>query len=66
MGDKVKDALERALRTFVQATAGAMLVTLGTDGAAWSDVPTAAVAGAFAGFIALLAMVAFPPRHGAG
>lgn len=63
MPDKMKDALERAARTFVQATAGAMLVTLGTDGAAWSDVPTAAVAGSFAGFLALLARVAFPPKH---
>lgn len=63
MSGKWKGALERGARTFVQATAGAMLVALTIDGASWSDVPTAASAGGFAGLIAVLAMFAYPPKQ---
>jgi hypothetical protein len=61
---KLKAAVERALRTFVQASFGAMLVLLAKDGASWADVPAAGIAGAFAGFLALLALYAYPPKQG--
>lgn len=65
ISDRAKDALERAARTFAQATAAAMLVELGREGAAWSTFLPAASVGAFAGVIALLMAVAGPlaPRR---
>lgn len=56
---KWRDAAERAIRTFIQAGAAAMLVELGAGGG-WNDVPQAASVGAFAGLISLLMMVAGP------
>lgn len=53
-------AAERAARTFAQTTAAVMVGELVRDGAAWSDVPTAASIGGFAGFLALLMAVAGP------
>jgi len=56
------DALERAVRTFVQTAAGALLALLSIEGASWDDVPQAALAAAFAGLLAVVAYVASPPR----
>lgn len=61
MTPKLKDAIERTARTFVQTTAGAMLaLLLVTDNAGWDDVPKAALASAFAGFLAFLGALAGP------
>jgi hypothetical protein len=58
LSDRWKDALERAVRTFAQATAAAMMVELGREGATWSAFLPAASVGAFAGVLALLLAVA--------
>ena len=64
MSDRLKDALERAARTFAQATAAAMVVELTREGAAWDALIPAASVGAFAGLLALLMVVAGPaPRQ---
>ena len=60
MSDAMRDAVERAARTFVQTTAGAMLALLLVADAGWDDVPKAALAGAFAGFLSLLGRLAGP------
>jgi hypothetical protein len=62
MSDKFLDALERAARTFAQTFAGALLALLAVEGASWDDVPKAALAAAFAGFLAVLAAYAVPAK----
>lgn len=54
MSPKLKDAGERAARTFIQASTGAVIPLLVVDGAAWDDIPKAASVGAFAGIISWL------------
>lgn len=63
MSRRWKAAIERAVRTFVQASAAAALVVLTQDGADWGSVAKAASVGAFAGLIALVAMFAAPPKQ---
>ena len=62
MSDKLKDAIERAARTFAQTFAGALLALLTFEGASWDDVPKAAVAASFAGFLAVLSAYAVPAK----
>lgn len=62
MSPTMKAALERGVRTVVQAAAGAALVVLLHDGASWSVVPEALSVGAFAGLISLVTMFAAPPK----
>ncbi len=47
------DAIERAVKTFVQGTLAVMLPELIIDGASWSDIPKAASLGAFAGLLSV-------------
>lgn len=54
MSPKLKDAAERASRTFIQASTGAVIPLLIIEGADWSDIPKAASVGAFAGVISWL------------
>jgi hypothetical protein len=61
---RLLNALERAVRTFIQAAAGMMLGLLTVQGAGWDDLPDALLAGAFAGLLAVLALYAVPPRQG--
>ncbi len=56
-------AIERALRTFIQAASAAALVLMTQEGASWSVLPEAASVGAFAGLIAFVAMFAVPPQN---
>lgn len=60
MSSRLKDALERAARTFAQATAASMVVELAREGADWSAFLPAASVGAFAGVLALLMVAAGP------
>lgn len=63
MSPKLKAALERGIRTVIQASAAAALVVLLQDGASWSVVPEALSVGAFAGLISLVSMFAVAPKQ---
>ena len=53
----LKDAGERAAKTFVQGTITGSLILLTVNGAGWTDMPGSVAVGSFAGLLSALTSI---------